>query len=181
VLGAGGGNELSYLTTLANKWSFCAIDPSTDMISLARSRLEEGIANDQVQWVEGYIADAPNEKFDAALCLMTLHLLPDDGSKLACLKEIRSRVKSGGQFVVANNCIDFSELGAEKKVDRYVAYARANGAPEEILEQALTFLKGEVSHMVSPQREEELLSEAGFKEVELIYTGLSWRGWCATA
>lgn len=40
---------------------------------------------------------------------------------------------------------------------------------------------GRMTSMVPPSRNEELLVEAGFKEHEVFYLGMAWRGWAAYA
>jgi tRNA (cmo5U34)-methyltransferase len=36
-------------------------------------------------------------------------------------------------------------------------------------------------NLLSPERDEELLREAGFSEVSLFYAAFTWRGWGAYA
>ena len=37
------------------------------------------------------------------------------------------------------------------------------------------------THILTPERDEALLREAGFADVSLFYAGLAFRGWAATA
>jgi len=176
VLGAGGGHELRAFSRARPDWQFTAVDPSPQMLTAAQASLELAPIN----WIEGYIEDAPEGPFDAATCLLTLHLIPDDGHKLSTLSEIHSRLEPGAAFVLVDNCLDFASPEADRGLARYMAYARSQGASEEMLSSLRTELPVK-SESIAEARELELLGQAGFRDVELFYAGLSWRGWVAFA
>ena len=48
VVGAGGGNELCHLSEAHPAWRFCAVDPSPEMLDLARARMDERQAGRRV-------------------------------------------------------------------------------------------------------------------------------------
>lgn len=118
--------------------------------------------------------------FDAASCLLTLHFVADDGSKLQTLLELKKRLKPGAPFVLVDCCIDISSPSAEFMLARYRDFALGSGADPEQVSTTCDRLVN-VLKMVSPARNEALLKSAGFTDVELFYAGLSWRGWRATA
>lgn len=178
VLGAGGGMELDSFTTAQPGWRFVGVDPSAAMLDQARQRLGERVS--QVEFREGYIADAPAGPFDAATCLLTLHLLPDDGTKLEALRAIHARLAPGAPFVVVDNCIDVNAPDVERQMRRYAGYAVESGMDAAQMEKWKDVAKN-VLGMVAPAREEALLAEAGFRGIELFYAGLTWRGWIAYA
>jgi tRNA (cmo5U34)-methyltransferase len=57
VLGAGGGLELKALAAAQPDWRFVGVDPSAQMLDLARRVL--GPLEDRVELCEGYIVSAP--------------------------------------------------------------------------------------------------------------------------
>ena len=75
VIGAGGGLELKAFADSQPGWSFCGVDPSAEMLGLARRTL--GPLASRVDFHEGYIDSAPVGPFDAATCLLTLHFIPE--------------------------------------------------------------------------------------------------------
>ena len=180
VLGAGGGLELEAFARLQPGWRYVGVDPSAEMLKNARERLDAAGAADRVTWVEGYVADAPEGPFDGATCLLTLHFVPDDGSKLETLRQLRARLKPGAPFVLVDLCIDMGAPDQEARRDRYARFALESGADPDDVAQTRERLKA-VLNCVSPARDEELLREAGFTDIDLFYAGLSWRGWSATA
>ncbi|HEX8570440.1 MAG TPA: class I SAM-dependent methyltransferase, partial [Caulobacteraceae bacterium] len=180
VLGAGGGLELAAFAGLQPGWRFTGVDPSAEMLAQAKVTLGSAGRADRVRFVQGYIPDAPEGPFDGASCLLTLHFVSDDGDKLEALRAIRARLKAGATFVLTDLCMDKAAADHEQRLDRYCRFALDSGAPPDDVagtrERVLSVL-----NTVSAEREEELLREAGFTDIDLFYAGLSWRGWSASA
>lgn len=78
VLGAGGGLELKAFADMQPNWYFDGVDPSAQMLQLARTTL--GPLASRVRFHEGYIDSAPEGPFDAATCILTLHFLAQNRS-----------------------------------------------------------------------------------------------------
>jgi len=178
VLGAGGGLEMRVFADTDPGWRLTGVDPAPEMLKVAAENLAD--AADRITWVEAYIPDAPEGPFDAATCLLTLHLIPDDGHKIEALKAIHSRLKPGARFVIVDNCFDRDRPDFETKLARYLDQAKRRGVPEDLLEKVGEGVRT-MTESVTDEREVELLRQAGFKEIELIYAALSWRGWVAIA
>lgn len=178
VIGAGGGLEIRAFADAQPGWRLTGVDPSTQMLDLARTVIAG--AADRCALVEGTAETAPAGPFDGASCLLTLHLIPDDGSKLATLIAIRARLKPGAPLVVVDQCLDLASPDAARRLDRYIAFARSSGASEEDVAVACAWLR-QSGRMVSRAREEALLHEAGFHDIDLFYAGLAWTGWAARA
>lgn len=177
VLGAGGGLEIGALSKHKKNWSFIAVDPSPQMIQAAKESLRE--TAHRAEWIEGVIDDAPAGPFDGAICLLTLHIIPDDGSKLSTLRAIKQRIKPGSRFVVVDHCLPDDE-NRPMRTERYKRFFLESGAPEELVERITKDMLGSLN-MPKVERQEELLSQAGFKDIDLIFAGFAWRGWAATA
>ena len=111
---------------------------------------------------------------------MTLHVIAGEEDKRATLNAIRVRLKPGARFILANNCIDPAGWNRDRAVERFVRYARFNGVSEDIVSKAHRHILGEDAHMQSEQADRALLAQCGFDDIDLVYAGLSWRGWCAT-
>jgi len=180
VLGAGGGLELEAFARLRPGWRYVGVDPSAEMLKNARERMEAVGAGDRVTWVQSYIGDAPDGPFDGATCLLTLHFVPDDGGKLDTLRQLRARLKPGAAFVLVDLCIDMAAPDEAARRDRYARFALESGAEADDVAQTRERLKS-VLNCVSAARDEVLLHEAGFIDIDLFYAGLSWRGWSAIA
>lgn len=179
VVGAGGGLETRAFALQEPEFRFLGVDPAPQMLDLARQVVGPELAG-RVDLVEGTVDDAPLGPFDAATCIAVLGVLPDDGTKNSVLHGIRSRLKPDAPFVLVDQCFDRSAPDFERKLDRHVAYAGASGVDPQVLEKAKTATRANPG-LVPFEREEALIEEAGFRNWELFYLGLAWRGWLAFA
>lgn len=177
VLGAGGGLELKALSDCYPDWSFVGIDPSEEMLELARLTLGPLSARAALQ--QGLIFDAPEGPFDGATCLLTLHFLSME-ERLRTLQALRKRLHPGAPLVVVHS--SFPQESGERPVwlNRYAAFAEAAGVDAETIAQARSAVEA-LPHLQNPPVDESLLSEAGFSRVALFYAGFTWRGWVAYA
>lgn len=175
VLGAGGGLELKAFADLHPGWSFDGVDPSAEMLDLAKRTM--GPSASRVRLHHGYVDDAPQGPFDGATCLLTLHFVPRD-ERLPTLVAVRRRLAPGAPFVVAHH--SFPQAAEEKALwlERYAAFAMASGVAAPQARRAATAI-GERLPVLSPEEDEALLREAGFRDVALFYTGFTFKGWVA--
>ncbi|MGH1368710.1 MAG: class I SAM-dependent methyltransferase [Maritimibacter sp.] len=177
VLGAGGGLELRAFAEFAPGWQFVGVDPSSEMLDLARQVL--GDVADRTTLIEGYIKDAPLGPFDGATCLLTLHFLPPD-DRLMTLKALRQKLKPGARLIVAHHSFEAEAEGAAPMLQHALQYAVSNGV--EMPDVGASARKMEAAlFTLSPSEDESMLREAGFQDVTLFYAAFSFRGWIATA
>ena len=177
VVGAGGGLELKRFAQAHSEWSFEGVDPSRPMLDLASATL--GPLGARVHLHEGYVDDASAGPFDGATCLLTLHFVEIE-ERRRMLAQIRRRLRPGAPFVVAH--LSVPEVESERQVwlNRYAAFAVSSGIEPSKAEAAAKAVNERLS-IVSPQRDEEMLREAGFSDVACFYAGLAFRGWVAVA
>ena len=175
VIGAGGGLELKALADTQPGWRFCGIDPSAEMLGLARRTL--GSLASRVELHEGYVDGAPVGPFDAATCLLTLHFIPED-ERRRTLAEVHRRLRPGAPLVVAHHSFPRGDAEKAKWLARYAAFAVASGVPAVNAERAIVAI-GERLPVLSPEQDEALLRDAGFADVALFHAGFTFRGWVA--
>jgi tRNA (cmo5U34)-methyltransferase len=177
VLGAGGGLELKALAEAEPHWRFVGVDPAAAMLELAERTL--GPLNARVQLHQGYIDDAPNGPFDAATCLLTLHFLDADERRRTA-REIHRRLKPGAPFVAAHSSFPQADTERTRWLSRYAVYAIASGADPEKANTARAAVDANLS-LLTPEQDARILSEAGFRDVEMFYAAFTWRGWIGYA
>lgn len=173
VLGAGGGLELKVFAEAQPGWRFVGVDPSAEMLALARQTLGELEA--RVDLHEGYIESTSLEPFDGATCLLTLHFLPEE-ERLRTLRELLLRLKPGAPLVVAHHSVAQPHADRARWLRRYAAFATASGVPAAQGGNAVTAINERLP-LLSPEQDEALLRQAGFEGVELFYAGFTFRGW----
>lgn len=179
VVGAGGGEEILRLGANNPDWTFVGVDTYQPMVELARRRLAETPAGARSQVHATRIEDLDETDFDAATCILTAHFVPDDGAKLTFFKAIRSRLKPGAPLAIVDGVGVAGEARTELLRRIWKRHAIRNGVGEEIAESnAENFRKVAV---VSEERQESLLTSAGFERLTPIFRGLSIKGWLAFA
>jgi tRNA (cmo5U34)-methyltransferase len=173
VLGAGGGVELRAFAEMHPNWRFDGVDPSSEMLQLARSTL--GPMTSRVTFHEGYIHDAPEGPFDAACCLLTLHFL-DEEERRKTVSAVHRRLKPGSPFVVAHHSFPNTGADKDKWLARYAAFSVASGMPAAQVKKGISSMK-ELLPVLSPDRDAAILRDCGFRDIELFYAGFTFRGW----
>ena len=156
-------------------WRFAAIDPSADMIALAKATLNEKF--DFVSFTEGYIDDSPEGPFDVATAILVLHFL-DPKSRLKTLEDIHRRLYAGAPLVVVHHSFEPSE--ADKWLHRYADFQINNGA-DPVQTRAGVLKMKEKLPALSPSNDEALFHQAGFTNTEQFYSGFSFKGWITYA
>lgn len=175
VLGAGGGLELKAFAQMQPGWHFDGVDPSAEMLQLARTTL--GAFESRARLHEGYIDSAPMGPFDGATCLLTLHFLPR-AERLETLKAIHLRLKAGAPLVVVHHSFPNEGPEQDKWLKCNAAFAIASGMPAAQANGSIPSLKGRLP-VLTPQQDAELLREAGFKDIDLFYCAFTFKGWVA--
>jgi tRNA (cmo5U34)-methyltransferase len=175
VLGAGGGLELKTFAEAKPGWSFCGVDPSAEMLDLAKRTL--GPLAARVEFHEGTIDQAPDGPFDAATCLLTLHFIPEQ-ERRQTLAQVHRRLRPGAPFVVAHHSFPQDDTAKSLWLSRYAAFAVASGLSPEKMETSIAAMRERLS-VLSPAQDEQLLREAGFSDVGLFFAGFTFRGWVA--
>lgn len=175
VLGAGGGLELKAFASAQHDWRFVGVDPSAEMLNLAKETL--GPLASRVELHEGYIDTAPEGPFDGATCLLTLHFLTAE-QRLQTLIELRRRLKPGAPLVVAHHSVPQAEAEKLRWLSRYAAFAEASGVPASDARNAAAAINSRLT-LLPAEQEVAMLKEAGFDNVDLFYAGFTFKGWVA--
>jgi tRNA (cmo5U34)-methyltransferase len=175
VLGAGGGLELKLFAEQQPGWRFDGVDPSAEMLKLARQAL--GDLRSRVQFHQGYIDTAPEGPFDSAACLLTLHFVQRE-ERLRTLREVARRLKPAAPLVVAHLSIPSGEGERARWLARYASFAASSGVEPARAASASAAIEQQLP-ILAPDQDEALLREAGFTDVALFYVGFTFRGWVA--
>lgn len=175
VLGAGGGLELKALAEMQPGWRFDGVDPSAEMLDLARKTLGHGAPRVRLQ--KGDVDSAPLGPFNGATCLLTLHFLPPV-ERLHTLKQMLLRLKPGAPLVVAHHSFPGEDRAGDRWLARNAAFAAAPAVPATQAQASITAFKQRLP-VLAPEQDVDLLREAGFDDIELFYAAFTFKGWVA--
>lgn len=174
VVGAGGGLEIAAMARAHPGWRFDGIDPSQDMLSLARQTTAPFA--DRVNLHAGYIDSTPHGPYDGATCILSMHFVRLE-DRLTTLSQIRSRLRPGAPFVIAHISFPQAEPDRSLWIRRHLTYS---GTSMQNMEASMEAISTRLT-VLSPEDEESMLRSAGFSGVHLFYAGLSFRGRVAYA
>ncbi|MDO6966818.1 class I SAM-dependent methyltransferase [Rhizobium alvei] len=175
VIGAGGGLEIQAMAIARPNWQFIGVDPSPNMLEVARNTTSPYAARTDL--ILGTAVDAPPGPFDGAVCLLTLHFLNRE-ERLQTLVEIRRRLKPGSVFVAAHHTAPNGE--AEKWLARSAAYSGVAGRNADTIAASAKTM-AQLLPLLTPGEEEAGFLAAGFRAPEMFFAAFSFRGWVMTA
>ncbi len=176
IVGAGGGMELQTFGSAGAGWRFTGVDPSADMLALARAKVDGAGLTERVQLVQGTLDDLPPDaRFDAATVIFVLMHLPDDGSKLHLLRGLAQRLRAGAPLILVDSIRDHRE----RFIPAWQHYTAARGLPAEQMAAFIARITAS-SNTVTEARELTLLDEAGFRDVTRFFAAFHMSGWIAT-
>jgi tRNA (cmo5U34)-methyltransferase len=179
VVGSGTGAELLAFGRQMPGWTLTGVDPSEQMIRLAQAKVEQaglvGRVHLHTGTAESLPADGP---YDAATSILVMHLIADNGPKLALLRSIADRLEPGASFVLVDHHGDPQSAEFRHLLAAWRNYQVLMGIPPQ---QAETILAQAVNthHFIPESRTLALLREAGFGNVERFFTGFLTAGWLA--
>jgi len=180
IVGAGTGAEIVEFTKRNDSWKLTGVDPSADMLAIARKRVCEYELNDRVTLVQGYTSDLPEEPlYDAATCILVMHFLEDDGAKLSILEDISRRLKPGALLVLVDGFGDTSTPGFGNKFAAWKQFPVAMGMDRDFVEDRAQSILMQRIKFVPENRIFSLLAETGFVHPERFFTSFFYGGWMA--
>ncbi|BAZ14207.1 hypothetical protein NIES4071_60470 [Calothrix sp. NIES-4071] len=178
IVGAGTGMEIVRYSQGNPEWHFMGIDPSANMLEIARKKIQSSNISEQVTLHQSYTNDLPSTPlYDAATSILVMHFIPDE-DKLGFLQSIAQRLKQGAPFILVDI---FGEKGTpefERTLSFMQSYWQEMGRTEENIQEMMTTINKGV-YTISEARVYELLQQAGFTNVTKFYTGIWVGGWVA--
>jgi len=181
IVGAGTGKELCDFGTHQPQWLMTAVDPSSEMLSIAKEKVKNVKLKNRVVFHNGYTNElSEDQRYNAATSILVMHFLPDDGMKLNFLKDIAKRLQKRAPLILVDLFGDRESDEFNNYVAAWKIYAKTMGIEQGLLEDEY-FSKNVLDriHFISQKRVEELLTEAGFERISRFSTGLLCGGWIA--
>lgn len=171
IAGCGTGNEIKTFKEHDDFWELTGVDPSPDMIGLARKKLSR---YNKVKLVVGQVKGLPSSrKFDGATLSLVLHFLPDDGTKLGLLKDIAERLKPGAPFLLIDMFGTMEEVSQNLELFKGMSTGKYDA---HAIDLQIQKIKEEI-HFVKEDRFLELMEQAGFSRPIRYHQSLIFGGW----
>ena len=182
VVGSGTGMELINFCTKNPQWFLTGVEPSEEMMLIAKQRLGKTKFLERVSLHTGYIDSLPKtDPMDAATLILVMHFLPDDGSKLQLLREIGRRLKPEAELIIADLHGDKSApyFAKFKQAWQHLYFSKLDGNAQ--IEARANFEEAIAKsiHFVTEDRIIELLENAGYTNITKFYNAFLFGGWTA--
>ena len=180
VVGAGTGIEIVKFGARQPGWRFTGVDPSRQMLDLARQRIEEAGLADVVRLVHGFTGDVETGEFDAVTCFNVMHFLEDEprggSAKQALLSQMAARLRAGGSLVLFDLHGDPTG-GVDAEMFRAWAdlWALRGMDPDGAGRFRQRISEG--IHWAPEERIREMLAAAGYRRVHLFFRSLLYGAW----
>jgi len=181
VVGAGGGNELSAWGPSKPNRTFTGIDPSEEMLQIAQYKAQQLSIESRVQLLQGTIDTLPPSPltYDAASCILVLHFIENRQQKLNLLHNIHAQLKPGKPFILACAYGDRNSDELQDRIKIWQSFFLDAGYKKAKVEDMGKVIMN--ISFLSDQDMQELLKEAGFKQVTRFFTSGLFAAWMSHA
>ncbi|WP_269533942.1 class I SAM-dependent methyltransferase [Chitinimonas sp. BJYL2] len=175
VAGSGTGEEITRLGTQMPCWRFTAVEPAEAMNTLALAHWSSKGLADRITLLPDRLGEEKTtELHDAALALLVMHFVPDDGGKAQFLKALASRLKAGGVCLLADLTGAPGEPVFEQGMRVWMGQQQASGRAVERVAEDFARLRDSV-FPVSEPRLSALARGAGLGLVGCYWQALNLR------
>lgn len=178
IVGAGTGKEICHFGQKNPQWKMTGIDPSKDMLALAEKKMSKLMITNPVNFFCGYTHELPKtQSYEGATCILVMHFLPDEASKLQLLKSISNRLKKGATFILVDGFADYNDISFEQTVSAWKTHVKATGIAPDNVEDGFNNQILKRLHFIPEKQMEALLLEAGFDKPYRFFTSFLYGGW----
>lgn len=179
IVGSGTGMELLTFAKGMPGWKLTGVEPSIENLDISRSKLIDAGLLNGIKLFCGYVDQLQNEKnFDAATLMFVLQLIPDDGKKLQLLKEIYKKILPGGSLIIADQFGDSKSPDFLNMLSGWKNYMLFEGTQPQLVEKIIERTLN--SHYLNSESDLlELLSKAGFTNIQKFYSAFIYGAWVA--
>ncbi|MCB0523821.1 MAG: class I SAM-dependent methyltransferase [Rhodospirillales bacterium] len=176
-VGAGTGTEIVRLAGLHPNWQFVALEPSGDMMEKCRSKLKKQGIVPRCDFIQGYLSDiAPDETFDAVLCLLVTQFVLDSKQRQAMFDSMASHLRLGGYLINAEISCDMQSTESNEMMKKWIAAQNKTTASAEEAAKSIAMMKQHVAILPSANIE-AMLRKSGFGMPMLFFQSLLIHAW----
>lgn len=174
-LGCGTCHEVIELARSNPHWTFCAIDPSEEMLVESVKKIRHSGIQNRVDLICGYIETIEEtKKFDAVTLFLVLARIIGNNNKLDFLVNINRRIKKNGYLVYLDLFNESNNHIQKLQEDVWVLHGLQNSVTKDFLMKAQTFGRNEL-HFNTKKTALNLFSKAGFEMQLLVAAACSYK------
>ena len=174
-LGCSRGDSLRMFVESGEHNDFIGIEISEPMFKVAQESFH-GVSNVQILSMD-LRDEYPKFNSSLTLSILTLQFTPIE-HRQHIIQRVYDSLEPGGAFILVEKILGSSAPMDELMVDTYYGMKSANGYSQEAIDRKRLALEG-VLVPVTAKWNEELLTSAGFKQVDFFWRWMNFAGWIA--
>lgn len=177
IVGAGTGEEVVQLGRTQPRWTFTAVDPSSEMLDRCRTKVKRAGLASRVEFICDRAENLPADlQFDAATAVLVSHFIHDVMARQDFFRAIAYRLSPRAPLVVADLFGDSSTAEYEQLMAGWRECFVQAGASDEEAERTFDAVRQDISFL--PEGElEQLVRDAGFTGWTRFHQCFLWGAW----
>lgn len=175
-VGVGTGAEIIALAPHVPNGSFVGLDPSADMLTVCRQRLEQAGLLARCELIRGHVQDLPDTpEFDAVLSVLVGHFVPQT-ERLAFYSQMQQRLKPGGYLINTEISFDLDTPQAPGMIANWKRIQSLMGATPASLDTVPHMLRTMLT-VLPPDETEQYLQASGIPLPTRFFQAFMVTGW----
>ena len=175
-VGAGTGAEIIYMANRFPTWNFIAVDPSSAMLDICRTRLYELGMEDRCEFYADYLENLSlPDTYDAATSILVSQFIDEKDSRIDFFRNIQRHLKSKGILINADLSNEIGSYEYEHILDVWSKMMSEGGVPQNI-EKIRQSHKDGVS-LLAQEEVSKIIQSAGFDRPVQFYQMAFIHGW----
>jgi tRNA (cmo5U34)-methyltransferase len=176
-IGAGTGEEMSYLAKRFPRWAFVVVEPSGAMIDICRSKAEKGGFISRCHFHQGYVESLPiQDVFDGATCFLVSQFILEQEARADFFRAIAARLRPGGILASSDLASDVSSCEFDALLRVWLNVMQGAGIPAAGLEQMRATYARDVA-ILHPAQIVSIIKSGGFDEPVMFYQAALIHAW----
>lgn len=168
-VGAGTGEEISYLAKRFPQWTFAVVEPSGAMLDVCRNKAESGGFASRCSFHEEFLEALPlQEAFDAATCFLVSQFILEHDARVQFFRNIAARLRSGGTLASSDLASEVGSVEYDALLNVWMQMMLAAGIPAAGLEQMRAAYARDVA-ILPPEQVASIIKCGGFDEPVRFY------------
>jgi tRNA (cmo5U34)-methyltransferase len=168
-VGAGTGEEMSYLAKRYARWTFVAVEPSGAMLEVCRKKAENEGYLSRCTFHQGYLESMPNQSaFDAATCFLVSQFILEHSARADFFRAIAARLRPGGILASSDLASDIQSSEYDTLLKMWLNMLLLAGLPASGLEQIRATYEKDVAVLPAAQVA-SIIKSGGFEPPVRFY------------
>ncbi|HWV18353.1 MAG TPA: class I SAM-dependent methyltransferase [Rhodocyclaceae bacterium] len=178
-VGAGTGAEIHFFAERFPGWTFVSVEPSSEMVKVAKDRAERNGYRKRCTFHTGYLESLPEaEPFDCATSLLVSQFLLEAEQRTGFFRAISARLKPTGILVTSDLASDINSPLYQSLLETWLRTLSTADLTHERMQQMRAAYDRDVS-ILAAQRVEAIIAAGGFRSpVQFYQAGLIHAWYC---